>query len=145
MDRSVLLLEVGEKDGMDANGSHCPCQFADGAAIPRQPFQRAKASHFKLVTTAAGHILIKSGDETTPALIRDNIVKLGFRSGGCEILLNSQAHRRADVQRPLSEGVYPSSFGATKPPRETTGRPRRRSVAALCPCCRDQLNLLGTT
>ncbi|HXS94109.1 MAG TPA: subclass B3 metallo-beta-lactamase [Candidatus Limnocylindrales bacterium] len=45
-----------------------------------------------LVTTPAGDILINAGYETTPALIRDSIVKLGFRPADVKILLNSQAH-----------------------------------------------------
>lgn len=45
-----------------------------------------------LVTTPAGDILINAGYETTPALVRDSIVKLGFRPADVKILLNSQAH-----------------------------------------------------
>ena len=45
----------------------------------------------------------------------------------------------------LSRQFLYSSWGRQKPPRETTGRPRQPSVAAVCPCWRDQLTLLGTT
>src|SRR5947199_7034064 len=45
-----------------------------------------------LITTPAGHILINTGYEDTPKLIRDGIVKLGFKPGDVKILLNSQAH-----------------------------------------------------
>jgi len=45
-----------------------------------------------LVATPQGHILINSGYQTTPALIRNSVVKLGFRVHDIKILLNSQAH-----------------------------------------------------
>ena len=45
-----------------------------------------------LVTTPAGHILINSGYEDTPPIVRDGIVKLGFKPEDVKILLNSQAH-----------------------------------------------------
>jgi metallo-beta-lactamase class B len=45
-----------------------------------------------LVATPEGHILINSGYESTPALIRASMAKLGFRITDVKILLNSQAH-----------------------------------------------------
>jgi metallo-beta-lactamase class B len=45
-----------------------------------------------LITSPAGHILINSGYLDTPPLIRDSIVKLGFKPRDVKILLNSQAH-----------------------------------------------------
>jgi metallo-beta-lactamase class B len=45
-----------------------------------------------LITTPAGHIVINSGYEDTPPIIRDGIVKLGFKPADVKILLNSQAH-----------------------------------------------------
>ncbi len=45
-----------------------------------------------LIATPAGHILINSGYEDTPPIIRDGIVKLGFKLSDVKILLNSQAH-----------------------------------------------------
>ena len=45
-----------------------------------------------LITTPAGHILINSGYEDTPPLIRESIVKLGFKPSDVKILLNGQAH-----------------------------------------------------
>jgi metallo-beta-lactamase class B len=45
-----------------------------------------------LIATPAGHILINSGYEDTPPMIRDGIVKLGFQPADVKILLNSQAH-----------------------------------------------------
>jgi metallo-beta-lactamase class B len=45
-----------------------------------------------LIATPAGHIIINSGYEDTPPLIRDGIVKLGFKPADVKILLNSQAH-----------------------------------------------------
>jgi metallo-beta-lactamase class B len=45
-----------------------------------------------LVTSPAGHILINSGYEDTPPIIRDGIVKLGFKPEDVKIILNSQAH-----------------------------------------------------
>lgn len=45
-----------------------------------------------LITTPAGHILINSGYEETPALIRASVEKLGFHMRDIKILLNGQAH-----------------------------------------------------
>jgi metallo-beta-lactamase class B len=45
-----------------------------------------------LIATPAGHIVINSGYEDTPPIIRDGIVKLGFKMADVKILLNSQAH-----------------------------------------------------
>ena len=45
----------------------------------------------------------------------------------------------------LPSVVFWSFWGATKPPRETTGRPRQPSLAPVRPRRRDQLSLLGTT
>ena len=66
-----------------------------------------------LVTTPAGHILINSGYETTPALIRESIVKLGFRPTDVKILLNGQAHwdhvaGQHEMQRLTGAKIYSS-------------------------------------
>jgi metallo-beta-lactamase class B len=66
-----------------------------------------------LVTTPAGHILINSGYENTPPLIRDSIVKLGFKPEDVKILLNSQAHfdhvaGQAEMQRMTGAKIYSS-------------------------------------
>lgn len=66
-----------------------------------------------LVTTPAGHILINSGYENTPPLIRDSIVKLGFRPTDVKILLNSQAHwdhvaGQREMQRLTGAKIYSS-------------------------------------
>jgi metallo-beta-lactamase class B len=66
-----------------------------------------------LVTTPAGHILINSGYENTPPLIRDSIVKLGFKPDDVKILLNSQAHfdhvaGQAAMQRLTGAKIYSS-------------------------------------
>lgn len=45
-----------------------------------------------LITTPAGHILINSGYEETPPLIRASVEKLGFHMHDIKILLNGQAH-----------------------------------------------------
>lgn len=67
-----------------------------------------------LVTTSAGHILVNSGYETTPTLIRDSIVKLGFKPTDIKIILNNQAHfdhvagQRAMQQITGSAKIYSS-------------------------------------
>lgn len=66
-----------------------------------------------LVTTPAGHILIDSGYEDTPPIIRDGIVKLGFQLRDVKILLNSQAHYdhvagQAEMQRLTGAKIYSS-------------------------------------
>jgi metallo-beta-lactamase class B len=66
-----------------------------------------------LVTTPAGHILINSGYESTPPLIRDSIVKLGFKPTDVKILLNSQAHYdhvagQHEMQRITGAKIYSS-------------------------------------
>lgn len=45
-----------------------------------------------LIATPQGHILINSGYETTPAIIRKNVEALGFKVSDIKILLNGQAH-----------------------------------------------------
>ena len=67
-----------------------------------------------LVVTPAGDILINSGYEETPALIRDSIVKLGFRPADVKILLNSQAHGdhvagQHEMQRLTGARIYSSA------------------------------------
>lgn len=66
-----------------------------------------------LVTTPAGDILINSGYQSTPALIRASIVKLGFRPTDVKILLNSQAHfdhvaGQHEMQRLTGAKIYSS-------------------------------------
>ena len=66
-----------------------------------------------LITTPEGHILINSGYENTPALIRDSIVKLGFRPQDVKILLNNQAHfdhvaGQREMQRITGAKIYSS-------------------------------------
>ena len=66
-----------------------------------------------LITTPAGHILINSGYENTPPLIRDSMLKLGFQPRDVKILLNSQAHfdhvaGSAEMQRLTGAKIYSS-------------------------------------
>ena len=66
-----------------------------------------------LITTPAGHILIDTGYEDTPPMIRDGIVKLGFQPRDVKILLNSQAHfdhvaGQAEMQRLTGAKIYSS-------------------------------------
>jgi metallo-beta-lactamase class B len=71
-----------------------------------------------LITTPAGHILINSGYEDTPPIIRDGIVKLGFKPQDVRILLNSQAHfdhvaGQAEMQRLTGARIYSSEREVT--------------------------------
>ena len=66
-----------------------------------------------LIATPAGHILINSGYEDTPPIIRDGIVNLGFKPTDVKILLNSQAHfdhvaGHAEIVRLTGAKVYSS-------------------------------------
>ncbi len=66
-----------------------------------------------LITTPGGHILINSGYEDTPRIIRDGILKLGFQLRDVKILLNSQAHfdhvaGQAEMQRLTGARIYSS-------------------------------------
>jgi metallo-beta-lactamase class B len=45
-----------------------------------------------LITTPQGHMVINSGYEDTPALIKASVLKLGFRMQDIKFLLNGQAH-----------------------------------------------------
>jgi metallo-beta-lactamase class B len=67
-----------------------------------------------LIATPAGNILINSGYEDTPPLIRDSVVKLGFKITDVKILLNSQAHYdhvagQAALQRMTGAKIYSSA------------------------------------
>lgn len=67
-----------------------------------------------LITTPAGHILINSGYEDTPPIIRDGIVSLGFKPADVKILLNSQAHfdhvaGQAAMQKLTGAKIYSSA------------------------------------
>src|SRR5436309_15754162 len=64
-----------------------------------------------LITTPAGHILINSGYEDTPPIIRDGIRALGFKVEDVKILLNGQAHfdhvaGQAEMQRLTGAKIY---------------------------------------
>src|SRR5579862_7677744 len=66
-----------------------------------------------LIVTPKGHIILNSGYEDTPALIRKSVEKLGFKITGVKILLNSQAHfdhvpRQATLQKMTGAQVYSS-------------------------------------
>jgi len=66
-----------------------------------------------LITTRAGHFLVNSGYETTPALIRASIVKLGFKPTDVKIILNGQAHwdhvaGQAAMQKMTGAKIYSS-------------------------------------
>jgi metallo-beta-lactamase class B len=66
-----------------------------------------------LIATPVGHILINSGYEDTPPIIRDGIVKLGFKPQDVKILLNSQAHfdhvaGQAAMQKMTGAKIYSS-------------------------------------
>jgi metallo-beta-lactamase class B len=67
-----------------------------------------------LITTPAGHILINTGYEDTPPIIRDGILKLGFKLEDVKILLNSQAHfdhvaGQARMQKLTGAKIYSSA------------------------------------
>jgi metallo-beta-lactamase class B len=66
-----------------------------------------------LIATPAGHILVNSGYEDTPPIVRDGIVRLGFKPTDVRILLNSQAHfdhvaGQAEMQRITGAKIYSS-------------------------------------
>ena len=66
-----------------------------------------------LITSPEGHILVNSGYQDTPPIIRGGIVKLGFKPGDVRILLNSQAHfdhvaGQAEMQRMTGAKIYSS-------------------------------------
>jgi metallo-beta-lactamase class B len=66
-----------------------------------------------LITTSAGHILVNSGYQDTPPIIRDGIVKLGFQPRDVRIMLNSQAHfdhvaGQVEMQRITGAKIYSS-------------------------------------
>ena len=74
--------------------------FAQEGNRPHQPYKIAGNLYYVgaddiasyLVATPQGHVLINSGYETTPALIRASVERLGFNITDIKILLNSQAH-----------------------------------------------------
>ncbi len=66
-----------------------------------------------LIVTPKGHIILNSGYEDTPALIRKSVEKLGFKIKDVKILLNSQAHfdhvaGQAALQKMTGAQVYSS-------------------------------------
>ena len=67
-----------------------------------------------LIVTPRGHIILNSGYEDTPALIRAGVQKLGFKITDVKILLNSQAHfdhvaGQAALQKMTGAKVYSSA------------------------------------
>jgi len=67
-----------------------------------------------LITSPEGHFLINSGYEDTPPIIRDGIVKLGFKPADVRILLNGQAHfdhvaGQAALERMTGAKIYSSA------------------------------------
>ncbi len=66
-----------------------------------------------LITGPAGHILVNSGYQDTPPLVRDSFEKLGFHPHDVKILLNSQAHwdhvaGQAAMQKLTGAKIYSS-------------------------------------
>ena len=81
----------------------CPMLSAEPPAewtTPLAPFQIADHLYYVgsrdlasyLITTSQGNILINAGLESSPALIRASVEKLGFKWADTRILLNGQAH-----------------------------------------------------
>lgn len=81
----------------------CPLVHAENPAdwtTPVAPFQIADNLYYVgsrdlasyLVTTPKGNILINANLESSPALIRASVEKLGFHWTDTKILLNAQAH-----------------------------------------------------
>jgi len=67
-----------------------------------------------LIETPKGHIILNSGYENTPPLIRASVEKLGFKMTAVKILLNSQAHfdhvaGQAALQKMTGAKVYSSA------------------------------------
>ena len=81
-----------------------------------------------LIVTPAGHILIDTGYEDTPPIIRDGILKLGFKLQDVKILLNSQAHfdhvaGQAEMQRMTGAKIYSSEREVARARKRRQGRP----------------------
>ncbi|HUO32618.1 MAG TPA: subclass B3 metallo-beta-lactamase [Bryobacteraceae bacterium] len=71
-----------------------------------------------LIVTPKGDIILNSGYEDTPALIRASVEKLGFKITGVKILLNSQAHfdhvaGQAALQKMTGAKIYSSEREVT--------------------------------
>ena len=70
-----------------------------------------------LMTTPAGHILLDTGLEESPPIIRANIAALGFRLQDIKIILSGHAHYdhvggHADMKRETGAQVYASAGDA---------------------------------
>jgi len=66
-----------------------------------------------LIVTPSGHLILNSGYEDTPAMIRASVQKLGFKITDVKILLNSQAHfdhvaGQAALQKMTGAKIYSS-------------------------------------
>src|SRR6266852_5512208 len=67
-----------------------------------------------LITTPAGHILLDTGLEESPAIVRANITALGFKLQDIKIILSSHAHYdhvggHAEMKRETGAQVYASA------------------------------------
>lgn len=72
----------------------------DGGQKPVEPFRIAGNLYYVgandvsafLITSPQGHVLIDGGYPGTARLVRDSVVKLGFKITDVKVLLNSHAH-----------------------------------------------------
>lgn len=61
------------------------------------------------------------------------------------LIKRTNANEGSSWRRDPALLIFLQSRGAVKTPRETTGRPRQRSIAPFFSCCGDELNLFSTT
>jgi metallo-beta-lactamase class B len=83
---TVVLMVVGSL-AQEGNRPHPPYKIAGNLF-----YVGADDITSYLITTPQGHILVNTGYETTPALIRASVEQLGFKVSDIKIMLNGQAH-----------------------------------------------------
>ena len=83
---TVVLMVVGSL-AQEGNRPHPPYKIAGNLF-----YVGADDITSYLITTPQGHILVNTGYETTPALIRASVEQLGFKVSDIKIILNGQAH-----------------------------------------------------
>ena len=83
---TVVLMVVGSL-AQEGNRPHPPYKIAGNLF-----YVGADDITSYLITTPQGHILVNTGYETTPALIRASVERLGFKVSDIKIILNGQAH-----------------------------------------------------
>ena len=74
-----------------------------------------------LITTPDGHILLNSGLESTPPLIRASVEKLGFKFSDIKILLISHAHWDHCAGSALIKELTAAGAVSGRAQREATG------------------------